>query len=116
MGRSHRSRHPHGPGLGSTAEVRSITQALSAAIASAAKLPPEEQDALAAILLVEISSEERWSSLFEGSQTLLEQLAEEAIRDFEAPSQLRAGLFDRKGKSPGLRMDATEVSMSGSGQ
>ena len=63
-----------------------MTQALSAAIASAAKLPPEEQDALAAILLEEISSEERWSSLFETSQNLLGQLAGDAIRDFEAGS------------------------------
>jgi len=61
-----------------------MTQAFSAAIASAARLPPEEQDALAAILLEEISSQERWSSLFAGSQNLLEQLAGEAIRDFEA--------------------------------
>lgn len=61
-----------------------MTQALSAAIASAAKLPPEEQDALAAILLEEISSEERWSSLLETSQNLLEELAGEAIRDFNA--------------------------------
>jgi hypothetical protein len=36
-----------------------MTQALEAAIASAAKLPPDEQDALAALLVAEMESEER---------------------------------------------------------
>ena len=37
-----------------------MTQALSDAIAKAAKLPDEEQDVLATILLEEIQSEARW--------------------------------------------------------
>ena len=61
-----------------------MTQALSAAVASAAKLPEEEQNVLAAILLEEMESEERWSALFGGSQNLLEQMASEAIQDFQA--------------------------------
>jgi hypothetical protein len=61
-----------------------MTQAFSAAIATAAKLPPEEQDVLASILLEEIGSEERWSGLFAGSQNLLQELAAEASRDFNA--------------------------------
>lgn len=61
-----------------------MTQALSAAVASAAKLPEEEQNVLAAILLEEMESEERWSGLFSGSQNLLEQMANDAIQDFQA--------------------------------
>ena len=61
-----------------------MTQALSAAVASAAKLPDEEQNVLAAILLEEMESEERWSALFAGSQNLLQQMASEAIQDFQA--------------------------------
>lgn len=60
-----------------------MTQALSAAVASAAKLPEEEQNILAAILLEEMASEERWSTLFSDSQGLLEQLASEALQDYE---------------------------------
>ena len=58
-----------------------MTQALSDAVAFAAKLPEEEQNALAAILLEEMASEERWNALFSGSQNLLEQLAREALQD-----------------------------------
>ena len=61
-----------------------MTQALSAAVASAAKLPDEEQNVLAAIMLEEMESEGRWSALFAGSQNLLEQMASEAIQDFQA--------------------------------
>lgn len=61
-----------------------MKQALSAAVASAAKLPEEEQNVLAAILLEEMESEERWSVLFAGSQNLLERMASEAIQDFQA--------------------------------
>ena len=53
-------------------------------MASAAKLPDEEQNVLAAILLEEMESEERWSALFAGSQNLLEQMASDAIQDFQA--------------------------------
>ena len=57
-----------------------MTEAFSAAIATASRLPPEEQNVLASILLEEISSEERWGELFEGSQGLLEGLTGEAMR------------------------------------
>lgn len=61
-----------------------MTQALSTAVATAAQLPEEEQDALAAILLEEMESEERWSALFADSPNLLERMANEAIQDFQA--------------------------------
>ena len=61
-----------------------MTQALSAAVATAAQLSEEEHDALAAILLEEMESEERWNALFADSQNLLERMANEAIQDFQA--------------------------------
>ena len=61
-----------------------MTQALSTAVGTAAQLPEEEQDALAAILLEEMESEERWSALFADSPNLLERMANEAIQDFQA--------------------------------
>lgn len=56
-----------------------MTRALDAAIASAAKLPSDEQDALAALLVAEMESEERWSDLFSQSQGLLAELAQQAL-------------------------------------
>ena len=60
-----------------------MTQALSAAVATAAQLPEKEQDALAAILVEEMESEERWNAIFADSQNLLERMANEAIQDLE---------------------------------
>jgi hypothetical protein len=61
-----------------------MTQALEAAIASAAKLPPDEQDALSALLVAEMDSEERWSDLFSQSHGLLAELAQQALVDHAA--------------------------------
>lgn len=61
-----------------------MTQALTSAVAVAAKLPPEEQDVLAAILLEEIASEQRWSVSFSRSESVLEGLAAEALAEFKA--------------------------------
>jgi hypothetical protein len=61
-----------------------MTQALNSAVAEATKLPPEEQDILAAILLEEIASERRWSRSFAKSEHVLEALAAEALADFKA--------------------------------
>lgn len=61
-----------------------MTHALSSAVAKVAELPPDEQDVLAAILLEEIDSEQRWSQSFEKSQAVLESLASEAFAEFKA--------------------------------
>ena len=61
-----------------------MTQALSSAVAAATKLPPEEQDILAAILLDEIHSEQRWSQTFAKSEHALEMLASEALAEYRA--------------------------------
>jgi hypothetical protein len=61
-----------------------MTQALEAVIAAPAKLPPDEQDALSALLVAEMDSEERWSDLFSQSQGLLAELAQQALLDHAA--------------------------------
>ena len=61
-----------------------MTQALNSAVAEATKLPPDEQDAIAAILLEEITSEKRWSQSFAKSEGILEAMATEALAEFRA--------------------------------
>ena len=61
-----------------------MTQLLEKALNEVAKLPPSEQDALAAILLEELASEKKWSELFAQSQDELAKLAEEALAEHRA--------------------------------
>jgi len=57
-----------------------MTKLLEKAFEVATKLPPEQQDALAAIVLDEISSERRWDEAFSKSQDVLSALAKEALK------------------------------------
>ena len=61
-----------------------MTQLLEMAIREASKLSAFEQDALAAVLLEELSSEKRWSESFENSQDALAKLAREALAEHDA--------------------------------
>lgn len=61
-----------------------MTKLLEKVLSEASKLPPSEQDALAAILLNELASEERWTASFAKSQDALERLAEEALAEHRA--------------------------------
>ena len=56
-----------------------MTKLLEKAIEAATQLPPEQQDAVAAIILDEISSEQRWDEAFAKSQDVLSALAQEAV-------------------------------------
>ncbi len=58
-----------------------MTESLEEVFAKASRLPPDEQDALAAWLLKEFESEDRWNGLFARSQDALEKLAEEALAE-----------------------------------
>jgi len=58
-----------------------MTQLLQKAFAEVSRLPEDEQDAIAAIVLAELSSERRWNELFEKSQDVLVELAEEALAE-----------------------------------
>ena len=61
-----------------------MTQLLEKAFSEAAKLSPEEQDALAHWLLEELDSERQWQSAFDESQDILAQLADEALAEHRA--------------------------------
>jgi len=61
-----------------------MTKLLEKVLSEASKLPPSEQDALAAIVLNELASEERWTASFAKSQDVLERLAEEALTEYRA--------------------------------
>lgn len=61
-----------------------MTTLLEQAFAEIQKLPPDEQDAIATLILEEIADEERWSSAFATSQDALARLAEKARQDRRA--------------------------------
>jgi len=61
-----------------------MTKLLEKAMQEMAKLPPSEQDAVAAILLEELASEQRWADSFAKSQDQLAKLAQEALSEYNA--------------------------------
>ncbi len=61
-----------------------MTKLLEETIAAVAKLPDEDQDAIAALVLEQVAAEKRWAELFAGSQDQLAQLADEALREFRS--------------------------------
>ncbi len=58
-----------------------MTTTLQEAFEKAAALPPERQEALAAIVLEEIEADERWQQSFAQSQEALSRLAAEALEE-----------------------------------
>jgi hypothetical protein len=58
-----------------------MTQLLEKALSAVSKLPETEQDAIAAILLQEMASEDRWAISFEKSSDALAKLAGEALAE-----------------------------------
>ncbi|HSA88642.1 MAG TPA: hypothetical protein VLF42_01970 [Burkholderiales bacterium] len=61
-----------------------MTKLLEKALQEIAKLPASEQDAVAAMLLEELASEQRWSASFAKSQDELARLAEQALAEYKA--------------------------------
>lgn len=61
-----------------------MTELLEKAFGEAAKLSPQEQDAIASLLLAELESERRWEKKFARSQDALVKLADEAVQDDDA--------------------------------
>ena len=61
-----------------------MTQLLEKVVEELRKLPPAEQDAVAAVLLRELATERRWSELFAGSQDNLARMAEDALAEYRA--------------------------------
>ena len=61
-----------------------MTNLLEEAIARLKTLPPNEQDAIAAIILEELEDEKRWDAAFAKSQNVLAKLASEAMAEYRA--------------------------------
>lgn len=61
-----------------------MTELLKKAFAEAFKLPEDQQDAVAAVILAEIESEAKWDAAFAKSQKQLEFMAEEALKEHRA--------------------------------
>jgi len=60
-----------------------MTELLRKALEQVSKLSEADQDAVAAILLDELRSEEHWRIAFGESQEALSRLADEALAEFE---------------------------------
>ena len=58
-----------------------MTRLLKQAFEAASKLPEDEQNALAALILEEVEAEGEWQKSFKASQGQLGKLAEEALED-----------------------------------
>jgi len=58
-----------------------MTKALKRAFEAAAKLPDQDQDALAAAILEELVADERWEAALGADPGALEGLADEALNE-----------------------------------
>jgi hypothetical protein len=61
-----------------------MTKALRKAFEAASRLPARDQDDLAAAILHELATEERWEAILATSGPALERLADEAVREYRA--------------------------------
>ena len=61
-----------------------MTPLLEKVLGEVYKLPPEEQDAIAALILEELEDERRWNEAFAKSQDRLAQLAHKVRADIKA--------------------------------
>lgn len=69
-----------------------MTQRLEKAVAEIEKLSAAEQDAIAAVILDEITDERRWDEAFGQSQDQLSSLAEKARSDIQAGRVKNVGM------------------------
>lgn len=58
-----------------------MTELLKKAFNEASKLPREQQDAIASLLLEELKSDRNWDRAFENSQDALAKLADDALAE-----------------------------------
>jgi hypothetical protein len=70
-----------------------VTHLLQQAIAEIQKLPDTDQDAIAALILEELTDEQRWREKFAASQDELSRMAEKVRGDIQAGRVRDAG-FD----------------------
>ena len=70
-----------------------MTQLLQQALAAVQKLEPEQQDAIATLILDELADDQRWDEAFNRSQDQLARLADKARADIAAGRVVNKG-FD----------------------
>lgn len=58
-----------------------MTEKLKKAFDRAIRLPDDEQDVLADMILLEIEDESRWDATFKSSHHVMERLADEAAKE-----------------------------------
>lgn len=75
-----------------------MTPLLKKVLSEVDKLPPEEQDAIAAVILEELKNERQWQEAFAESQDKLAQLARKVRADIKAGRIKNMGIdeFDSK--------------------
>lgn len=61
-----------------------MTALLEQALAEVHKLPPDQQDTIAALILEELADEQKWNSAFSKSQAALARLAAKVRADKQA--------------------------------
>jgi hypothetical protein len=59
-----------------------MTELLEKAFSQASRLPLEQQNAVATLLLKEMESEQMWAESFASSQDALSGFADEALKEF----------------------------------
>ena len=67
-----------------------MTALLEQALAELHKLPPDQQDAIAALILEELTDEEKWNRAFDQSQDALARLAEKVRIEKRAAAEAQA--------------------------
>jgi len=71
-----------------------MTQLLEQALTEVRKLPAQEQDAIASLILDELADERRWQESFARSQDQLAHLAAK-VRDAIRAGRVQSGGFDQ---------------------
>lgn len=69
-----------------------MTQFLEKVLTEVYKLPPEKQDAIAAVILEELEDEQLWDRTFAESQDKLAQLARKVRTDIKAGRIKKMGI------------------------
>ena len=69
-----------------------MTQLLEKVLTEAQKLPPEKQDAIAAVILEELEDAQLWDKAFSESEDKLSQLAQKVRTDIKAGRIKKMGI------------------------
>ena len=73
-------------------EGRIMTQLLEKVFSEVQKLPPEKQDAIAAVILEELEDAQLWDKAFSESEDKLAQLAQKVRADIKAGRIRKMGI------------------------